>query len=267
MKKLKVIVKYFFGLILSILMAFLCLVLILKSTVLNKNYLIDTMIKENYYSKIYDEINVEMEAYMMSSGFDASILKDIYTIEEVKNDVNQYVSGLFEGKKIDIEKGKIKDNIQKNIDTYLKERNVKVVNESDVQLFIEEISDIYCDEVSFYHFLDFLVGNFEKIDYLINVSIIISLIVIVLLIIMLIKSRILFSSFIASGLIIFFIVFFFQTEIMMDDVLIISLIFSSLVKNIYQTIMHYMVITSSFLIIFGIILLLINSMCKTKKKR
>ena len=76
MRSLKTVLQYILALILALTMIALVLIYIFSSTILSENYVLSKLQKEDYYNKIYDEINSNFERYIDQSGLDEEVLND-----------------------------------------------------------------------------------------------------------------------------------------------------------------------------------------------
>ena len=265
--KNRIILKYLFSFIFFILFLSLILLLVLKGTIFNKSYLLSTLENNNYYEKINNEIQEEMEDIITSTGLDKEVLKDIYTKEEVKNDINLYINNYYDGKTISFNKENISNNLKKNIDEYLKNNNIDVVNNNDIDDFVIDVVNIYKDEVSLYKIIDSFANSFSKINNLLNYGIIILLIVniIVLLINIKIRNSYLMSSFIACGLILLFLRLVIYEKIDVVNILIISKDFSLIIKSVISYIGLLFLIIGISVILLGFVLGIVVIKCQKKK--
>lgn len=257
MKKIKIILDYLLGLFLSLLISVLALLLILHFTVYDKNYINNILEQENYYEDIDKEIQSEMEMMLLSTGFTNDILKDIYTKEELLEDMKLFNNNLYEGKITQLDKNNIKEKIDKNIEDFLAKSNLKIVYEEDVNHFTSDLVDIYKNEVCLYHFIDNYINLFAKLNHYINIALIIVGVLIVgsIVTLFLMKSKVIASSFFASGLIILFIRLFVFERIDGDYLLIITEKFSRILSVILQKFGYISLIVAISLIGFGILCL------------
>ena len=90
-KKLKMLSFYFYLLLLTILLLGTTLISTIRATVLRPNYIINNLEKINYYDKVYNSINEEMQNYLIQSGLTSEVLSNIYTKEDIKNSLNNAI--------------------------------------------------------------------------------------------------------------------------------------------------------------------------------
>ena len=138
MNKIKIIFEYLLSFIFSITLTILVILAVYKYTIGDKEYLYQVVKDNNYYEKIYDEIYNEMESSLLSSGFTNEIIENIYTKEEVINDINFFIKNLYSGNKTTLDKTNIKNIILKRANEYLVSNNFEIINQKDLNLFIND---------------------------------------------------------------------------------------------------------------------------------
>ena len=258
MNKIKLILSYIFGLILSIGIFFLAILFIVKYTVSDKTFMFKLMDESNYYDKVYKSICDDINDYMTSSGLEEEILKGVVNKSAVKEDITNYVNYLYEGKIYSVDTTSIKETLKTNIDEYLKGLNLGINNTNELELFIDDIAGIYKEEVSFYNTLDKVSSYLYKVSSLIDKALVANIILVgVLTIIILLLRKINIGSCILSGGIILALVKLFVYErIDAENILIVSDYFSLIVRNMFKYISNYMIYISVILICVGLILCL-----------
>ena len=270
MNRIKIVLSYVIGFISATLLVGLILLLIAKFTILNKNYVNRTLEKYDYYEKVNKEINEEMELQLLSSGFTNEILENVYTKDEIFEDINLFIDNAYQGKLIKFDKSNVRQNIEVNIDNYFKKTKLTVINKQDLSNFVSDLVLIYENEIGLYHLADSIVIKISKIEKIVNISIIVVCILLVsciLIFLLYIKTKIFNSILISSGLIILFIRLFVFEKIDVDYLLIITENFSEILRNLLNNFIDISLIISLILIIIGIFTLIYESMCKPKKKK
>lgn len=269
MMRVKIILGYLIAFISSVLLSTIIILLALKGTVGNKNYVKVILQEKNYYELVSKEIREEMEDYITSSGFDNDILDDIYTYEEVLEDINLFVDNAYIGKVTSLDKKNILEKLDSNIDNNLKSSNLEVVNREDISSFEEDIKDIYIKEITLYGMTNNIILKLNTLNSYINKMIIILSVILVILfsLLIIIKKFFLFaSSIIASALIILFLYIAVYENIDSNNLLLItenfSLILSCIIRNIGSLLLKISIIS----ILIGIIFSLTNA-CKAKKNK
>ena len=269
MNKKKIIIGYFCGFLTSIFLVLLILLLIAKFTILNKNYVMKAIENNNYYEKIYNEINDEMELQLLSTGFTNEILKDIYKMEEVIDDINLFIKNAYLGKTTILDKSDIRYRIKINIDNYFKQTKLSISNKNELNKFVNDLVNKYVEEICLYGYTDSVITKIPKLSKLVNIGLISSIVILIILCFILIKytkSKYFSSIIIASGLIILFIRLFIFEKIDIDNILIITEDFSEILRNYLNFFRNTLLSLSIILIIVGGIIIIVESICKPSKK-
>lgn len=258
MNKIKLILSYIFGFILSVSIFSLAVLFIVKNTASDKTFMFKLMDENNYYDKVYNSICEDVEDYMMSSGLEKEILDGVIQKDKVKEDITNYVNYLYEGKLYTVDTTSIKTTLKTNIDKYLKGLNLGINNTNELELFIDDVAGIYKEEVSFYNTLDRVSSYLLKVTSLIDKALIANILLVgVLTIIVLVLRKInIGSCILGSGLILFLIKLFVYERIDSENILIVSDHFSLIVRSMFKYISEYMIYISVILICIGFILCL-----------
>lgn len=255
--KIRVIFGYLFSFVTILLIVSLSLLFIFKYTVFKKSYIENILIKNNYYTDVYNDIYSDMEDYMMSSGLPEDILNGIFSEKELKKDINTFLNNVYLGKKTVLDTNYIKERLNKNIDDYLKSNNVEVTNDTDLDSFVDELIKIYNNQVCLYKTIDGFVGLVSKASNMLNKAIIIcsvSLLIVALITIILLKVKYIDSILIGSGIILLFIRFLIYEKIDVENIIIVSNNFSKVLKSILIKIGNIIFNYAIIFIIVGLLL-------------
>ena len=269
MSKIKILLKYLLGFITSISLAIIILLFLLKFTVGNKEYMLSNINENNYYEKIDSEIKEEMKLYLLSTGFTEDIVKDVYTKDELIKDINYYIDNMYNGHVTILDKTNIKNNIEEKIEIFFLSNNLEMTNKKDLNSFVNDLVNIYKNEVCLYGYLDDVVVHLNKINSLLDKTLLFLCIFLLMIIIiqLIIRKTFISSSIIASGLIILFINLFVFEKIDIENILIITENFSILLETFFSNIKSLFTIFGIILIILGTLVLIIKIMCQPKKKK
>lgn len=170
--KIKALFYYLSLFIASCLLLVFFLGVLVKDTVLNPDYIIKQLEKNDYIEKLSDDIYDEMTNYIIQSGLEDSVLENIYTKEMVEEEVKDLVYHFYQGKEMKIDTTKIKENLEKNIISHLEQNNIKVADQKALDDFVNQILTVYSDKISFSQSLSPLQSKLGKIEKLLNVMII-----------------------------------------------------------------------------------------------
>ena len=249
-----------FELLLTILIVFITLVSIIKFTIFNKNYIINLLDKNNYYDLLYNDTKNTIKSYIMSSGLSVSVVEDIFSKYNIKTDVNNYINYLYCNKKFVSSANNVKVLLNKNITNYLIEHNLSIENKNELEDLINNIIDIYDNEVSFYKKINNYVNLFKKINRIINVILYVLFIIIIVLFI--INKSIIINEFssilMSSSIILFFIKFILYDKISYGNILIITDGFSNILNSCLINISELMLYIGCIYVIIGVISIFIE---------
>lgn len=140
MKIVKNLLKFIFITILTICIITLSFITIAFSTILNKDYIIQKLEENNFYSETYKLVESNFENYIYQSGLDEEVLQNICTEEKVKEDINNMISNIYDGKEQKIDTTEIANKLNENIE---KSGIKNSQNENAIKQFIEHICDEY----------------------------------------------------------------------------------------------------------------------------
>lgn len=116
---------------------------ILSKTIFSQEYTIDMLEKSNYYANIYSQIKSDFRNYIYQSGLDESVIDDIITPDEVKDDTQKIISGLYNGLHEDINTDKIAERLNSNIDKSLEGRKIDSKTREQINVFVNQITTQY----------------------------------------------------------------------------------------------------------------------------
>lgn len=200
---------------------------------LDKTYFKNILNKEEYASKVYLSIIDEMKNYLNSSGFDESVLKDIFTVSDVNNELLKKIETIDTPSKNTLDTTFIKENLQNNINTYLKEKNLTASTDS-LTKFIEQIVSVYESEINLYGYSNIVIKTIKQAkkynNILLPISIFITLIFLSLNIIFC-KKESLNVCFLATFLFLLFISFYIKKKIDIEHIYLFNQVFSDFLKT------------------------------------
>ena len=145
----KKIVSYILSLILAILLISIILIGCVRSNVLNKNNMKKAFQKTDYYYNLYGIIKENTENDIMSSGFEISVLDNVFTEDKIKQDVNNVIEGIYDNKKTEISTEEMKKKLDENVQKQLENTNYQVTeeNEKNIEEFENSVIKIYTDNI------------------------------------------------------------------------------------------------------------------------
>ena len=205
------IVKYIINLMISFLLIFIIismLILNLVSTkILDKNYILSKLEETEFYLQVSREAQSGFEKYIYQSGLPEDIIKDLYTEEILKTDVNSIIDNIYEGAEIKTSESKIKETLDIKINQYMQAEGKKLTPQiqDNIKKFENIIMNEYRNTIrvsdTAYNVLQKAVQKiktiYEKVKY---IPIIVFIIMVILLIAINRKHILLGINFIAISL-------------------------------------------------------------------
>ena len=238
MKLIKQILSFIFIIILSTSILCSFLAFIFSNTILNKDYILNKMEECNYYEQTYLDMNEILEQYIGPSGLDEEVLKDIYTENKIKDDINTTVNTIFTGEEKAIETEAIREKLNKNI---YKNYNIKDNEKEAITNFENTIINEYTKQITHHDYLYILENYIPTTNKIIATLKIImpftTCIIIVILIMLNIKKKNkimqgILIVFLSASFTIIIIGIIINANVKFESILILNETFSNLVRNI-----------------------------------
>ena len=273
-----------FKTILNIILSFLLIIAmsivinILQDKILNKDYILSKMEENQVYLQVSREVDNGFENYIYQSGLPEDIIKDLYTENTIKNDVNSFINALYDGTEIQISDSIIRETLDKRINEYLVSEN-KTLNEQgkkNVEKFEDLIVNEYKNNVNAYgslyktghDFLDKLEQVIQKIKF---IPIILIIAFIIFLIVNNLKNLLLTINYacislLSLGILIKIGVSIIFSKINIDNILFITKALSNLLINISKEILYICSDYANLFIVIGIVGILIYAIADNVKK-
>lgn len=151
----------------GVLSFFLCLVLfllsvacIVKLTVFSKDYMLNTMANEGYYSMIKDELKTSLRSLGDASGLSDDFVDSFVDTLDFRHIEASYISAFYSGEKTLVDTTAFKQNFNSALEDYIVERGLdrETVNDANVEYLVNNATAIYVNAVSIPFFST--IGNF-----------------------------------------------------------------------------------------------------------
>ena len=152
--KKKLLIYYVSEFVLAVLLLIIFLIIIMKMSILNSNYFMKQLDKNDYYTQLSEAIYKEMTNYIPPSGLEESVLKDIYDESMLKREVKSAVDNFYSGVKISVKTDDIKSKLNDNIMTYIEDNDLIVDKQEDLDAFEAQIIKIYEDKIMLSSYLN-----------------------------------------------------------------------------------------------------------------
>ena len=167
---MKAIIRDILSIILAVAIIIFYFINLASSTVLNEQYVLSKLEKEDYYEKMYNEINSNFEKYIHQSGLDENVLENIISNEKVKKDTVIILGNIYDGISQKIDTEEIRENLNNNIEKNIGKENITPALKISIDNFIEHICNEYKTTISHFSFENDIHRNYTKIMDYINLS-------------------------------------------------------------------------------------------------
>lgn len=264
------------SLLISFILVFLILGLvgngILRSTVLNKDYVLTKMDETEYYRSMSEEINSGFEEYIYQSGLPVDIIDGIYTDEQVRADVNSFVDYIYNDRDDFVVSGAaVKTTLDDKINNYLTEENIKLneVGKENINTFEELIVNEYNVKVqistTIYEGFRNIFAKINSIENMIlgNIGLIIATVICVIVIGVVNRDYIVKVinyvgiSTLSAGIILKAVLYLVAKTIDFDNILVYSVALTNLVSFIAKKILVSISTISTGMIVGGAIAIIV----------
>lgn len=252
----------------------------LKNNILEKQYIINKMKEVGYYNQLFDEINSGFENYIYQSGLPTDTIKELFTIDDLKGDVNIAINHIYDNAELTNKKEQVRANLDNKVQSYISTQNIKVDNltKSNIEKFedliVKEYDEGLMPSEKLFDYLKLIVSISKMIvvyEKYIRASLII---IIVLLVIVNIKNLIQAVNFVGIsifvlGILELFSINYINKSIKFDNLVIVRKSFTNLVVNLAKEIMYKYQDTAKLMAFIGgfTIILTIVLMSFDKEKR
>ena len=119
-----------------------------SSTFFSNEYVLKKLDDISYYKKIYDMTYENFLNYIMQSGLEESVLKDIVTIEKIKSDTKIILDNFYSGLNTEVEVNSINEKLKENIRKYMEENDIKNQDSYSIGNFCDIISGQYLYDIN-----------------------------------------------------------------------------------------------------------------------
>lgn len=272
------VVKTILNLIISFLLIFTLILGILFNFLSNKIFNKENMLKKleetDFYMEVSREVYSGFEDYIYQSGLPEDTISNLYTDEDIKNDINSIVNHIYEGKEIVLSDKKITTNLDNKINNYLNQENIKLTKseQDNVNKFKNLIINSYKNNVKMSNTLISLAREyyqkaneiFVKIQ---DIPLTAGVALVFLLIVINIKSlsntlNYISISLLSAGVLLKLFNYILNKRVEIDDLLIIATSFTNFVQNILREIIEMISNFGLYFIIAGSTGIIISAMLK-----
>ena len=262
--KIKEILKYVEIYGFSLVLLLLTISLLLKITILNRNFIKRQFTNEQYMS-VEKNIKTEMKRSMISSGIDNSVIDDIFDSSDVKNSTEQILNIIYKNNSLKLDTTKIENKLKENVKEDLEKNNLKLDNEKGYKSFIKSTIKIYREEFEMLNQASKIGKIISKIEIPILLAIILLSTLLTILILLRRKkiTQILPPAILTVSFLILFGTFYIYERAGFANTTIISVTFSTILRKIIKNTFLVFQVTS---IIYIIVAIIITSFMKVKRR-
>ena len=273
MKVGKKILNFIFVLVIALSFTFIGVKSVVFKTIFNKEYVLEQMENNNFYSETYKLVESGFENYIGQSGLDEEVIKNICTEDKIKNDINMILSNIYEGTNEKIDTSEISNNLNSNID----KENVRTSSNSKaIDEFVEHICQSYKDTIISTSYENTINEKYSKITQKItkvqNILIIAIIISIIGVIALNVKDilKLLFwteSAVLSSAVMKLAITTVIKSKVNIDGIKIFNDAFSNIVVTIIKDILSKInIIAGKFIIVYFILVVIYAIIILAQKK-
>lgn len=135
-------VSLVFSFFLSVALACIMVLTVVRFGLMSKGGL-QSVPDDDYYEYLLEYVDEQAYYYTLSTGIDPAVLDDVFDVEEVKTDVNAYITGAFEGYEFQPDTAYARERLLANMRTAFAADGVIIEDASEA----EEISNSYADQI------------------------------------------------------------------------------------------------------------------------
>lgn len=266
------ILRYIMCVILTLSIGIMFACNLIDLTVLSRNYIINKFEENQYYSNIYKDVQDSFSKYIMQSGLDENVIKDIVNENKVKDDTNIIISNIYDGNNKEIEIESIKQKLNENIQTSLNDKKLTEESKSSIEQFINLISNDYILTIMHTNYEtkihQYIMKFDNSIDKIFNLGKYATIISIVFILIINIKSfnrniSMLGISLSLLGCIFIYVQYLIYKNINIYNIYILNQSFSNVIKNIAIQNLDSLIIYGKQIIVLGFIFILIGNIIRS----
>lgn len=138
----------------------LSLACIAKLTVFSKDFMLNTMASQGYYSMIKDELKTSLRSLGNASGLTDEFVDSFVETLDIRQIETDYISAFYSGEKTLVNTVTFKQQLNAALDDYIVERGLdrEKVNDKNVEYLVSHATSIYVNAVSIPFFST--IGNF-----------------------------------------------------------------------------------------------------------
>ena len=148
--KLKSVLYSVMAFFLSFVLFLLSICIVLRFTLLSKNYMLGIMDNKGYYSMVRNELQSRLTDLVHASGFDEEFAVSFANGYDVKNAVENYIDSFYSKNTTLVDTTEFKQQLHGAVEEYAKQKNIQIDSETENNIiyFVNEAASIYVDQIS-----------------------------------------------------------------------------------------------------------------------
>ena len=259
MNRSNLIKFYIESFLISIVVLILTSCLVLRFTLLNQNYIEDRLDKSNFYTNLVNDLNTSIDEDLMSTGFDITLVNDLYSTDSFKEDIHSILISLYNNLEYNYDSSKFREDLTNNVYNLLKEKKASY-NDKEINSFINKIVKDYDNQAG-------IVKYVSELSKIINILEIASLIIIIVCIIILVvfilrKKRdslnYLSISLFFTSFLYLFLYFYINIKFDIKNFVFYNNSISYLVRELFTNFLNILLVISIIYIIISIVSLILK---------
>lgn len=148
--RLKSVLYSVMAFFLSFVLFLLSICIVLRFTLLSKNYMLGIMDNKGYYSMVRNELQSRLTDLVHASGFDEEFAVSFANGYDVKNAVENYIDSFYSKNTTLVDTTEFKQQLHVAVEEYAKQKNIQIDSETENNIiyFVNEAASIYVDQIS-----------------------------------------------------------------------------------------------------------------------
>ena len=148
--RLKSVLYSVMAFFLSFVLFLLSICIVLRFTLLSKNYMLGIMDNKGYYSMVRNELQSRLTDLVHASGFDEEFAVSFANGYDVKNAVENYIDSFYSKNTTLVDTTEFKQQLHVAVEEYDKQKNIQIDTETENNIiyFVNEAASIYVDQIS-----------------------------------------------------------------------------------------------------------------------
>lgn len=275
MKILLNIIKYIIIILLTFCIIGLIVINVASSTILKKQYVLGELEKTNYYEIMQDGVQSKFEEYIQQSGLDQDVIKDIVSVEKIKEDTNIIIDNIYEGTNTDIDTEILRTNLKNKIDNSLNNIKLTTEQQKSIEKFIDIIEEQYINTILHTKYENDINDVITKVNNIVgkaNIMVIVGTAVCVILLFAVNFKNLIQGlsnigiAFVSSGIFYVFLKIYITSKIKFANFTVLNDTFSNSARSIINTVLNNIILYGSILAVLGIIFIFVGNIKKDKKR-